>query len=138
MDDNAPSNPGPDDAREPATAATDTRPADPHEDRGPQVAAELTRVLAAFGAASVIGGGVLAVVSEDPTRRAFGQQTAMWGAINLAIAGVGAWRGRSHPAEASRRSAPPPTARINRARWAGEFGPRRVMAANPAAPLNCT
>lgn len=102
MDDNAPSNPGPDDAREPATAATDTRPADPHEDRGPQVAAELTRVLAAFGAASVIGGGVLAVVSEDPTRRAFGQQTAMWGAINLAIAGVGAWRGQSHPAQGSR------------------------------------
>ena len=35
-------------------------------------------------------------------RRAFGQQSAMWGAINLAIAGVGAWRGRSHPAQGSR------------------------------------
>ena len=93
---------GPDQTREAVNPPNDTVPADPRDDRGPQVAAELTRTLAAFGVASVVGGAVLAVASRHPTRRAFGQQSAMWGAINLAIAGVGAWRGRSHAAEASR------------------------------------
>ena len=93
--------PGSDGARETGTPG-DTPGADPRADRGPKVAAELTRTLSAFGVASVVGGALLAVASQHPTRRAFGQQSAMWGAINLAIAGVGARRGRSHPAEASR------------------------------------
>lgn len=66
------------------------------------VAARLTRALAGFGAASVLGGGIMAAASRHPTVRAFGQQTALWGAINLTIAGVGAVRARSHPAEATR------------------------------------
>ncbi|MGB7983312.1 MAG: hypothetical protein WCF36_21225 [Candidatus Nanopelagicales bacterium] len=69
-------------------------------ERGPEVAAALTRTLTGFGAASVLGGGLLAAMSDRPTLRAFGQQNAMWGAINLAIAGVGVWRGRAHPAQA--------------------------------------
>ena len=68
-------------------------------DRGPEVATSLTRTLAAFGACSVAVGGALALTSTSPTARAFGQQTASWGAINLGIAGFGAWRARSTPAE---------------------------------------
>ncbi len=75
-------------------------PAGADLDNGPEMAAALTRTLVAFGAASVVGGGVLAAASDRPGVRAFGQQSAMWGAINLAIAGVGAWRGRSHPTRA--------------------------------------
>jgi len=69
-------------------------------DCGPEVAASLTRTLAVFGASSVAIGGLVAMASANPTARAFGQQTAGWGAINTAIAGFGAWRSRAHPAEA--------------------------------------
>jgi hypothetical protein len=70
-------------------------------DPGPAVAASLTRTLAVVGASSVVVGGLVAVVSSGPGPRAFGQQTAAWGAINLGIAGFGAWRSRTHPAEAA-------------------------------------
>ena len=70
-------------------------------DAGPQVAASLTRMLALLGTSSVAVGGLLAVSSPSPAVRAFGQQTAMWGAINTAIAGFGAWRSRTNPAEAA-------------------------------------
>ncbi len=70
-------------------------------DNGPEVAGDLTRTLVAFGGASVLVGGVLAAVSDRPGPRAFGQQSAMWGAINLAIAGFGTWRARSRPAQAA-------------------------------------
>jgi hypothetical protein len=70
-------------------------------DPGPAVAASLTRTLAVLGASSVVVGGLVAVVSSGPGPRAFGQQTAAWGTINLGIAGFGAWRSRTHPAEAA-------------------------------------
>jgi hypothetical protein len=80
---------------EPATAGPTADLADP----GPAVAASLTRTLAVMGASSVLVGGLVALTSSHPGRRAFGRQTAGWGAINLGIAGVGAWRSRTHPAE---------------------------------------
>ncbi len=70
-------------------------------DRGPAVAASLTRTLAVLGASSVVVGGLVSVASSRPGPRAFGQQTAAWGAINLGIAGFGVWRSRTHPAEAA-------------------------------------
>ncbi len=70
-------------------------------DAGPEVAASLTRTLTLFGASSVVVGGLMGVTSSSPAVRAFGQQTAMWGAINTAIAGFGAWRSRTRPAEAA-------------------------------------
>ena len=70
-------------------------------DDGPPVAASLTRTLGALGASSLVGGGLVAMRSSSPATRAFGQQTAAWGAINVAIAGVGAWRARAHPARAA-------------------------------------
>ena len=71
-------------------------------DNGPAVASDLTRTLTMFGGSSVIVGRALSGPSGGPTLQAFGRQTAAWGAINLAIAGVGAARARSHPAEATR------------------------------------
>jgi hypothetical protein len=78
-----------------------TDPVDELLDHGPEVAASLTRTLALFGASSVAVGGLTSLTSSSPTARAFGQQTAAWGAINVAIAGFGAWRSRAHPAEAA-------------------------------------
>lgn len=57
----------------------------------------LTLTLGGFGAASVAGGTVLATVASSPGTRAFGQQTAAWGAVDLAIAGLAAWRSAAHP-----------------------------------------
>ncbi len=71
------------------------------DDRGAEVAARLTRWLAAFGGASVLGGAALALAATHPTVRAYGQQTAGWGAINLVIAGIGAARAGAHPARAT-------------------------------------
>ena len=79
------------------TAAEAAGPDDP----GPAVAASLTRTLAVLGASSVVIGGLVAVASSHPGRRAFGQQSAAWGAINLGIAGFGAWRSQAHPAQAA-------------------------------------
>jgi hypothetical protein len=74
----------------------------PPTDDGPAVASHLTRTLTMFGGSSVVVGRALSGPSAGPTLRAFGRQTAAWGAINLAIAAVGAARARSHPAEATR------------------------------------
>lgn len=78
-----------------------TVPVQPADD-GPAVASELTRTLTVFGGSSVVVGRAVSGPSAGPTLRAFGKQTAAWGAINLAIAAVGAARARSHPAEAGR------------------------------------
>lgn len=47
------------------------------------VAGTLVRRLRRWGTASVVAGGALALV---PRTRAFGVQTAMWGAVDLALA----------------------------------------------------
>lgn len=73
--------------------------ADPR-DPGPQVAAQLTRTLTLFGVSSLAAGTAWAITQHRQSRVAFGQQSAMWGAVNLAIAGLGAWRARHHPAQA--------------------------------------
>jgi hypothetical protein len=70
-------------------------------DRGPEVAASLTRTLAVLGASSIVVGGLVTLTASRSLPRAFGQQTAAWGAINLGIAGFGAWRSGAHPAEAA-------------------------------------
>jgi hypothetical protein len=69
---------------------------------GPEVATSLTRTLAVLGASSLVVGGLMTGTSSRPGARALGQQTAAWGAINLGIAGFGAWRSRAHPAQALR------------------------------------
>lgn len=56
------------------------------------VAQKLGRRLAWWGGASVVGGAVAAVAGPSPAVRAFGLQSAGWGAIDLAIAGIGAAR----------------------------------------------
>lgn len=66
----------------------------------PVVAARLTRRLTQLGATSTALGLVMAT-RRDPATRAFGRQTAAWGVIDLAIAGVGAAR-RSPPPTAGR------------------------------------
>jgi hypothetical protein len=76
------------------------RPLADQRDPGPEVAAQLTRTLALSGVVSVAAGTAWAITQRSQSRVAFGQQSAMWGAVNLAIAGVGAWRARHHPAEA--------------------------------------
>lgn len=55
------------------------------------VAARLGRTLAAVGGSSVLV-GALAARSSSATVRAFGRQTAGWGAIDLAIAGIATLR----------------------------------------------
>ncbi|OZC04685.1 hypothetical protein BSZ36_10195 [Rubricoccus marinus] len=70
--------------------------------------AHLWRV-GAWGAANVAGGLVLIALSDleaDRMRRAFGIQSAAWGAINMGIAGIGLASG---PGEAS-------------GEWAAAFG----------------
>jgi len=62
----------------------------------------LTATVGAWGAANVVGGIALAMAGKGPGASAFGQQCAAWGAVNLAIAGVGHWRSR-HSAVASPR-----------------------------------
>lgn len=56
----------------------------------PIVAQRLGRRLAVWGGGSVLVGTVLALRGSSPAWRAFGQQTAGWGAIDVAIAGAGA------------------------------------------------
>lgn len=63
------------------------------------VVGALTRVLAGFGLASVAGGGLLAARAEGDAMRAFGQQSAAWGAVNLGIAGVSALRSGRSPVD---------------------------------------
>lgn len=57
---------------------------------------QLLTTLATWGAASTaIGTGLWLWARDDPQARAFGRQTAAWGAIDLAIAGIGFWRARA-------------------------------------------
>jgi hypothetical protein len=66
------------------------------------VVAHLVRRLAVLGASGVGVGTVLALGGRTAGQRSFGQQTAAWGAIDLAIAGLGA----------ARRPAPPTAERL--------------------------
>ena len=59
-------------------------------------------VLAGWGGANIVGGTGLAVAGRGVTSSAFGQQSAAWGTINLAIAGVGWWRSRRASVELPR------------------------------------
>ena len=58
-----------------------------------EVEQQLTRVLGGWAAASVVLGAALSV---SPRTRGFGRQTAAWGAVDGAIAYVGA-RNRADP-----------------------------------------
>jgi hypothetical protein len=56
----------------------------------------LLTTLATWGAASTaVGTGLWLRAGDDPRARAFGRQTAAWGAVDLAIAGIGFWRARA-------------------------------------------
>jgi hypothetical protein len=58
----------------------------------------LTRVVGGFGLASLLAGGALTLLGRGDAARGFGQQTAAWGAVDVAIAGLSAARtGRSAP-----------------------------------------
>ncbi|QII02122.1 hypothetical protein BH92_21645 [Rhodococcoides fascians A21d2] len=72
----------------------------------PIVAERLGRRLTLWGGGSVLAGTVLALRGSSPARRAFGLQTAGWGAIDLAIAGAGALS-----------SKPPTSASLSRLLW---------------------
>ena len=61
---------------------------------------QLTRVLGTWAAGSVLLGSALAVA---PGTRPFGRQTALWGAVDGAVAYVGArGRGRRGPTDPAR------------------------------------
>ncbi|MGB7363211.1 MAG: hypothetical protein WA931_09255 [Rhodococcus sp. (in: high G+C Gram-positive bacteria)] len=63
------------------------------------VASKLSRRLVIWGGGSVVAGAAAALVGPTPAVRAFGVQSAGWGAIDLAIAGIGV--ARSAPVVAS-------------------------------------
>ena len=75
-------------------------------DPAPAVSRRLARRLAIWGGASTVVGGALALVGSTPGARAFGQQNAAWGAIDLAIAAI-----------ATRQSTPPTTPKLRRLLW---------------------
>jgi hypothetical protein len=55
---------------------------------------EITTLLSVWAAGSVIKGGAIALLGKGTGRRqwlTFGRQTAMWGAVDALIAGVGAF-----------------------------------------------
>lgn len=64
------------------------------------VAGTLVRRLRRWGTASVVVGGILALF---PRTRAFGVQTAMWGAVDLALAMAAVRRGAAPKRRALRR-----------------------------------
>ncbi|OZD02491.1 hypothetical protein CH275_17660 [Rhodococcus sp. 06-235-1A] len=72
----------------------------------PIVAERLGRRLTMWGGGSVLAGTALAWQGSSSARRAFGLQTAGWGAIDLAIAGAGALS-----------SKPPTAASLSRLLW---------------------
>jgi hypothetical protein len=51
-----------------------------------RVERQLGVTLLSWGAGSVVAGGVIRLAAKDPTWKAFGTQTAMWGAVDVAIA----------------------------------------------------
>lgn len=67
-----------------------------------QVQGQLVCTLAGLGGAAVVAGGVLAVAGRTPPVRAFGLQTAGWGAVDLAIAVLGSLTPDSGPARLRR------------------------------------
>ncbi|WP_299571115.1 hypothetical protein [uncultured Williamsia sp.] len=75
-------------------------------DPAPEVSRRLARRLAIWGGASTLAGGALAVFGSTARARAFGQQNAAWGAIDLVIAAV-----------ATRQSTPPTTSKLRRLLW---------------------
>ncbi|MEH3155468.1 MAG: hypothetical protein PGN29_09010 [Gordonia paraffinivorans] len=75
-------------------------------DPAPAVSRRLARRLAIWGGSSTVLGGALALFGSTPRARAFGQQNAAWGAIDLAIAAV-----------ATRQSTPPTTPKLRRLLW---------------------
>jgi hypothetical protein len=62
----------------------------------------LTRAVGGFGLVSLLGGGALAVAGRSPGARAFGQQTAAWGAVDLGIAAFSAARSRAEAPDPAR------------------------------------
>lgn len=58
------------------------------------VVGTLNKVVGTWGLISVAGGSALAASGRSQGMAAFGQQTATWGAINVAIAAFGTWRSR--------------------------------------------
>jgi peptidoglycan/LPS O-acetylase OafA/YrhL len=52
----------------------------------------LTRTLATWSAASIVGGVAVWAAGRSPQARAFGRQTLAWGAVDAAIAAFGASR----------------------------------------------
>lgn len=58
------------------------------------VVGTLNKVVGTWGLVSVVGGSALAASGRSQSVAAFGQQTATWGAINVAIAAFGTWRSR--------------------------------------------
>ncbi|NBC00444.1 MAG: hypothetical protein GVY15_06255 [Bacteroidetes bacterium] len=56
----------------------------------------LIRVLA-WGGSNVLGGAALWASGRDEAARGFGQQSALWGAVNVGIAAVGLLGGGSPP-----------------------------------------
>lgn len=81
------SEPAPGDVTDPAVLAAE------------RVAAERAhlRRVGAWGLANAAGGVALWASSDSETARAFGQQSAAWGAINTAIAAVGLARSGGEP-----------------------------------------
>ncbi len=69
----------------------------------PDVSRHLTRRLTLWGGVSVVGGGLLALHGRSAGSRAFGLQNAMWGAIDVVIAGV-----------STLQSTPPTTPKLRR------------------------
>ncbi|WP_315773454.1 DUF6992 family protein [Rhodococcoides kroppenstedtii] len=67
------------------------------------IADTLGRRLAWWGGGSVVGGLALAASSSERVR-AFGLQSAGWGAIDLAIAGIGAVRSKPVTSPSLRRT----------------------------------
>ncbi|MGZ8176548.1 DUF6992 family protein [Williamsia sp. SKLECPSW1] len=72
-------------------------------DPAPAVARRLAYRLALWGGASTVVGGAVALTGTTSRTRAFGQQNAAWGIIDVAIAAV-----------AHRQSTPPTTSTLRR------------------------
>jgi hypothetical protein len=49
------------------------------------------RTTVVWGSVGVVAGTGLAATTRDPWRRAFGRQTAGWGAVDLGVAALGRW-----------------------------------------------
>jgi hypothetical protein len=70
---------------------------DPHGD-----VRALTRTVGGFGLASLLVGAAVAAAGRSEPARAFGLQTAAWGAVDLGIAALSAARSRMEPPDPAR------------------------------------